>query len=105
FLADEPVQARPPSAGYRMKKFLRRNKGPAIAAALVFLALIAGFIGTSIGLVQAEWARERAEKLAKEKDDLAIKEHKTAEDNELLAIKAKEDQRAAEKMADANKLL
>src|SRR6478752_6665897 len=34
YLADEPVQACPPSAGYRMKKFLRRNKGPAIAAGL-----------------------------------------------------------------------
>ena len=27
FLADEPVEARPPSAGYRLAKFLRRNKG------------------------------------------------------------------------------
>ena len=28
FLADEPVEARPPSTGYRFGKFLRRNKGP-----------------------------------------------------------------------------
>jgi hypothetical protein len=40
YLADEPVQAGPPSAGYRMKKFLRRNKGPAIAAAVVLFVLI-----------------------------------------------------------------
>src|SRR3984893_8907123 len=58
FLADEPVQAGPPSATYRMRKFMRRNKGPVIAAALVLLALIAGVIGTSIGLVMAEQARE-----------------------------------------------
>ena len=31
----------PPSATYRMKKFLRRNRGPAIATGVVFLALIA----------------------------------------------------------------
>jgi len=27
FLADEPVLARPPSAGYRLRKFVRRNAG------------------------------------------------------------------------------
>ena len=27
YLADEPVQACPPSAGYRLRKFVRRNKG------------------------------------------------------------------------------
>ena len=29
YLADEPVQACPPSAGYRLRKFLQRHKGPA----------------------------------------------------------------------------
>ena len=38
FLADEPVQARPPSVTYRAKKFLRRNKELVIACSLVFLA-------------------------------------------------------------------
>jgi hypothetical protein len=42
YLADEPVEARPPSAGYRLNKFLKRNKGPVIAAGLVLLALLAG---------------------------------------------------------------
>ena len=42
YLADEPVQACPPSAGYRLRKFVRRNKGPVLAAALVLLALVAG---------------------------------------------------------------
>src|SRR6187200_3048183 len=31
YLADEPVQACPPSAGYRLRKFVRRNKGPVLA--------------------------------------------------------------------------
>src|SRR5438270_500132 len=38
YLADEPVQACPPSASYRFRKFARRNKGPMLAASLVFLA-------------------------------------------------------------------
>ena len=35
YLADEPVEARPQSAGYRLGKLLRRHKGPALAAALI----------------------------------------------------------------------
>jgi serine/threonine protein kinase/tetratricopeptide (TPR) repeat protein len=56
YLADEVVEARPPSAGYRVRKFARRHKGRVIAASLVLLALVAGVIGTSWGLVRAERA-------------------------------------------------
>src|SRR5262249_15246965 len=52
-LADEPVQACPPSVAYRLKKFLRRNKGPVLAASLVLLALMAGVAGTTWGMVEA----------------------------------------------------
>ena len=57
FLHDEAVEACPPSAIYRMKKFGRRNKGPVLAAGMVLLTLIAGIAGTSFGLVRAERAR------------------------------------------------
>jgi tetratricopeptide (TPR) repeat protein len=65
FLKDDPVQARPPSAAYRLGKFLRRHKGPVLAAALVFLALLGGIIGTTWGLISAQAATEE-ERLAKE---------------------------------------
>ena len=54
YLADEPVQACPPSAGYRLRKFARRNKGALAVGALVlfFLALL----GSGLGWV----ARDRA---------------------------------------------
>src|SRR5205823_2790036 len=42
YLHDEPVQACPPSLGYRLGKFVRRNRGPVVAAALVVLALVGG---------------------------------------------------------------
>src|SRR5438445_8538038 len=45
YLADEPVQACPPSQTYRLKKFLRRNKGPVLAASFVLLALVGAIIG------------------------------------------------------------
>jgi tetratricopeptide (TPR) repeat protein len=73
YLADEPVLACPPSAGYRLRKFVRRNKRPVLAASLVLLALVAGIVGTAWQAVRAERARaaeaERAEgeRLAKER--------------------------------------
>jgi serine/threonine protein kinase/tetratricopeptide (TPR) repeat protein len=58
FLADEVVEAQPPSAGYRLKKFVRRNRGQVVAASLVLIALLAGFSGTTIGLFEA-WKQEQ----------------------------------------------
>jgi WD40 repeat protein/serine/threonine protein kinase len=57
FLAGEPVEAGPPSARYRLMKLLSRNKVVGVGAALLLL-LVAGLIGTSIGLVQSEWGRD-----------------------------------------------
>ena len=53
YLADEVVEARPPSAGYRLRKFVRRHKGQVIAASLVLLALVGGIVGTTLGLFEA----------------------------------------------------
>ena len=60
YLNDDAVLACPPSTTYRVKKFVRRNKGPALAAAIVLLTLLGGIIGTSYGLIRAQQAR-RAE--------------------------------------------
>ena len=65
YLCDEPVEARPPSASYRLSKFLRRNKGSVIAASLVMFVLVAGIIGTSWGMWQANQSA-KAERAAKE---------------------------------------
>src|SRR5438132_2501500 len=42
YLSDEAVLACPPSAGYRLRKFVRRNKPLVAAAALLVLALLVG---------------------------------------------------------------
>jgi tetratricopeptide (TPR) repeat protein len=62
YLHDEPVQAGPPSAAYRLRKFARRHRGPLLAAAVIFLLLAGGAAGTTAGLVQAVQARRAAEK-------------------------------------------
>jgi len=54
YLKDEPVSAGPPGAAYRVKKFVRRNRGPVLAAGLVLVALVGGVIGTTVGLLRAE---------------------------------------------------
>jgi eukaryotic-like serine/threonine-protein kinase len=53
YLADEVVEARPPSAGYRVRKFVRRHRGRVLAAGLLLLALLAGIAGTTWGLIRA----------------------------------------------------
>ncbi|MEO1130171.1 MAG: serine/threonine-protein kinase, partial [Planctomycetota bacterium] len=60
FLNDEPVAAGPPSVGYRVSKFVRRNRTTVAVVGLVALLLAAGLIGTTYGLVQAARDRERA---------------------------------------------
>src|SRR5687767_329793 len=60
YLANEPVNAGPPSTTYRLKKFVRRNRVPmAIAAAMVAL-LIVGITGTTIGMLRAKAAEDAA---------------------------------------------
>src|SRR5206468_4066495 len=59
YLSDEPVQACPPSALYRLRKILRRNKGPAIAASLLLAGLM---VATILSLMLAIRDRELAER-------------------------------------------
>ena len=44
FLKDEPIEARPPSTTYRLKKFVKRNTVGVIASAAAVVALIGGAV-------------------------------------------------------------
>ena len=57
YLDDEVVEARPPSTGYRIGKFVRRHRAQVIAAGLVLLALLAGIAGTTWGLIREARAK------------------------------------------------
>ena len=52
-LREEPVVARPPSAGYRLGKFAKRNKVAVLAGSVAVLALIGGTIAATAGFVAA----------------------------------------------------
>jgi serine/threonine protein kinase len=97
YLNAEPVEACPPSAGYRLRMFLKRHKGPVLAASVLFLALVSGIVGTTWGLVRADEARD-AEKKRAEGERLARQEAQAAEKQAR-----EEKQRAVEEklLADA----
>ena len=87
----EAVLAAPPSRVYRLRKFVRRHRGPVLAASLVLLALLAGMAGTSYGLFAARQAAD-AERLARidaqEKRAEAETQRARAEQREQEAIDA-----------------
>jgi hypothetical protein len=57
YLADEVVEARPPSAAYRLRKLVRRNKGRVMAGGLVVAML---FVLVGLILYGAWWAERQA---------------------------------------------
>jgi serine/threonine protein kinase len=61
-LADEMVEARPPNRGYRLRKFVRRNRGAVITATAVAAALLAGIVSTSLSLVEVRHQKEQVQK-------------------------------------------
>ena len=59
-LAHEPLAAGPPSAVYRLRKFVRRHKLAVGAASAVALALLAGAGFANLGRIQAKESAEHA---------------------------------------------
>jgi serine/threonine protein kinase len=86
YLAGEAVLAHPPSTAYRLKKLFRRHRPRVIAASLVLLALVAGMIGTTIGLVRAN----RAAVQERQAKDEAEAKRQEAERNLAFARKGNE---------------
>ncbi len=104
YLNDELVEARPPSVGYRLRKSIRKNRGPMSAVVLVFLALLGGVIGTTMGMLRANDAEAKAIAAREEADDnkriaevlrdKAVKALDKAEANERKAMDEAKNARA-----------
>jgi serine/threonine protein kinase len=95
YLAGEPVQAVPPSARYRLLKFLRRNRVSVAATFAVFATLVAGIIGTSLGLVEARRQADAARKAADEE----AKARAGEAEQRVAAVAAAAEAKAAEAKA------
>lgn len=60
YLDDEPVVARPPSATYKLRKFVRRNRAGVALGTVALAAVIASAVFTTIGMVRARRAERQA---------------------------------------------
>ena len=64
YLAGEAVQAVPPTTWYRLRKVVRQHRTAVSAGTVLFLTLVAGTIGTTLGFVKAVAERNEKEKSA-----------------------------------------
>ncbi len=85
YLADEPVEACPPSTGYRLRKLARKYRKPLAAATAFAVLLLAGAVVSTWQAVRAT----RAEKEARAAEDEATKERdrtRTEKENTQAAL-------------------
>ncbi len=66
YLTSQPIQARPPSAVYQLRKLVKRNKLPTAFAATVVLLLVGLAVTMTVGQREAERARQEAQSRADE---------------------------------------
>jgi hypothetical protein len=66
YLADEPVEACPPSALYRMRRFARKHKGFLAAATIFIVLLIGGLIASMSEAMRANRAEQQAHETAQQ---------------------------------------
>jgi eukaryotic-like serine/threonine-protein kinase len=81
FLAEEPIEARPPSTWYRFRKLARRNKVALTTAGLVAAALLLGTLASTWQAVRAT----RAETIARLSADRAALAEAAARRSEAVA--------------------
>ncbi len=127
-LQHEPVQARPASAAYQLRKYARRHRGLVAAAAVVLAVLLAGIAASTTFAIRASRAqreavkeldramqadeqtrqqRDRAtaaEQTATHQRDLALHAQQAAirEQNRALAEKQRADEQAATAKAESS---
>ena len=95
YLADEPVQACPPSAEYRLRKFARRNKAALAVASVVTVSLLFLLVGLAVSNLLISWERNEkvnaleaakaSEEKAKKQEQVALESAKNAKAQRVRA--------------------
>ena len=97
YLADEPVEACPPTAGYRLRKFARKHRTALVTAAAFAILLVAGVVVSTWQAVRAT----SAERMAKQAELEANQQRLAAEVAKQQALEAKTE---ADKQRDEARL-
>jgi serine/threonine protein kinase/tetratricopeptide (TPR) repeat protein len=90
YLKDEPVEACPPTAGYRLRKLARKYRAGLTAAALFAALLVAGVAISTWQMVRATRAEREARAqshVAQQARDEADLQRRAAQEKELAAVR------------------
>ena len=93
YLNDEPIAARPPSAGYQLRKFARRHRGLMAGVAVVFVVLLAGVAVSTSQAIRANRAGQAA--LSERDRAVAAEASAVQERNRALTEKQRADDESA----------
>ncbi len=97
FLADEPVQACPPSFGYRFRKVARKNRVTITTLAVVALTMLAGTgvsVWQAVRATRAEFATNKQRVLAETNAEEARRQSSEAMLAQAEAVKARQEAEA-----------
>jgi len=86
YLADEPVEARPVSTWYRLRKLFRRNRGPVAAVGLVVLTLLGGIVASwrqANRATRAEVVAEDRRKEAENAEETTLADYRASTDDAI----------------------
>ncbi|MCI0614033.1 serine/threonine-protein kinase [bacterium] len=72
YLEQRTVNAHPPRARYRLKKFIARHKVAFIAASASAITLVVAIVGITMGLIVANRERQRAETVSQFLQDMLL---------------------------------
>jgi WD40 repeat protein/serine/threonine protein kinase len=106
YLADEPVQACPPSALYRFRKFVRRNRVGLVTAVLITASLVVGVVTLAVSNALISDERDAKEEALRDKVTAlatAQANFEEAKKQKKLAENNASDAREKEKTAQADK--
>jgi eukaryotic-like serine/threonine-protein kinase len=99
YLNDERVEACPPSAGYRLRKFARKNRAAFAAAAVVLAVLLLGIAASTWQALRATWAEADA---ARQRDAARTAEEKANQQRDAAVVAGQEIARQRDEVQKLN---
>jgi serine/threonine protein kinase len=90
YLADEPVQACPPSTMYRLRKFAVKNRAALAIITTIMLVLVSGVAASTWQAVRAKWAEQKMGAALDESKEANAQKEKALSESEEARHQAQE---------------